>query len=135
MRPLLLDTNAYSAFKQGDADIVDLIRHADTIAISPVVLGELLGGFDHGNKAQANRKELHQFLDSSRVRVYPLTSDTANYYSQVYCSLRKMGRPIPTNDIWIAAQSLEHGCIMCTYDKHFSEITGLLIATKVTDLT
>ena len=52
MRPILFDTNAYAAFKLGDDSIIDVIKHAETIGISPIVLGELLGGFDSGTKAK-----------------------------------------------------------------------------------
>ncbi|MGV3740478.1 MAG: hypothetical protein ACO1N3_04220 [Gammaproteobacteria bacterium] len=52
MRPILLDTNAYSAFKLGDTSIIEVIRHAEVIGISPIVLGELLGGFECGTKAK-----------------------------------------------------------------------------------
>lgn len=126
MRPVLLDTNAYTAFKLGEPSMIDVINHAETIAISPIVLGELLSGFDGGNRAVKNREELQQFLSSSRIGLYPVTSDTANFYSQIYVALKRKGNPIPTNDMWIAAQSMEHGCMLCTYDKHFQAIDGLL---------
>ena len=126
MRPVLIDTNAYAAFKRGDPGILQVLQHVEKIAMSPVVLGELLGGFANGSKEKQNRKELHQFLESPRIIIYLMTSDTANFYSAVYSSLKKKGHPIPTNDMWIAAQTLEHGCILCTYDKHFNQIEGLL---------
>lgn len=133
MRSILIDTNAYTAFKLGDASIMEIIQHATTIGISPIVLGELLGGFDCGSKNKQNRKELHAFLASSRVRFYPVGSNTANFYSQVYTTLKRKGKPIPTNDMWIAAQALEHGCMVCTYDKHFNAIDGLLTGNILTD--
>jgi len=134
MRPILLDTNAYAAFKRGNEEIIRIIQHAETIGISPVVLGELLGGFDHGNKAKQNREELQQFLSSSRVNIFSVTLDTANFYSQVYASLKRKGSPIPTNDMWIAAQALENGCVVCTYDKHFQAIDGLLVGNTLSEL-
>jgi predicted nucleic acid-binding protein len=134
MRPILLDTNAYSAFKRSDKTIAEVIQHAEIIAISPIVLGELLSGFDTGTKAKKNREDLQQFLNSSRIRVYPLTSDTANFYSEIYCSLKNKGKPIPTNDIWIAAQALENGCLICTYDKHFNSIDGILSGSTLAEL-
>ncbi len=133
MRPMLIDTNAYAAFKRGDAAIIEILQHVEVIAISPIVLGELLGGFDHGSQSKQNRKELHQFLDSSRIRFYPITLDTANFYGQVYTALRRLGQPIPTNDMWIAAQALEHGCMLCTYDKHFRAIEGLFVGHTLTE--
>lgn len=58
MRPLIIDTNAFSAFKRADAAIIELIQFAEAIAISPIVIGELLFGFDHGNRAKQNRLDL-----------------------------------------------------------------------------
>ncbi|MCE5317948.1 MAG: type II toxin-antitoxin system VapC family toxin [Parachlamydia sp.] len=135
MRPVIIDTNAYTAFMHADQDIVEIIQLTETIAMSPVVLGELFAGFEGGNKAKKNRAELEEFLDSSRVKIYPITVDTAHFFSKIYMILKKKGRPIPTNDMWIAAQALEHGCVICTYDKHFSEIDGLLTATSPIDIT
>ena len=126
MRPILMDTNAYVAFKRGDPSIIAIIQHAETLAISPVVLGELLGGFECGNKTKKNLDELQQFLQSSRVRVFSITSDTSKFYSQIYSALRNKGHPIPSNDMWIAAQALENGCVLCSYDKHFKAIEGLI---------
>lgn len=134
MRPILIDTNAYTAFKRGNEEIIDIIQNVEIIGVSPIVLGELLGGFDFGTKSTQNRKELHQFLESSRIKIYPLTLDTSNFYSQVYSSLKRKGQPIPTNDMWIAAQALENGCVVCTYDKHFSVIDGLVIGNTLPDL-
>lgn len=134
MRPILFDTNAYTAFKLADKSIINIIKHAEIIAMSPIVLGELLGGFDSGNKAKKNREELQEFLSSSRIRIYPITNDTSNFYSQVYAALKSKGKPIPTNDMWIAAQSLEHGCALCTYDKHFKVIEGLIAGNTCAEL-
>lgn len=134
MRPVLLDTNAYTAFKLGEKSILEIIQHVEIISISSIVLGELLGGFAKGNKTQQNRTELQQFLNSSRVRIYPVTADTANFYSHIYARLYSKGKPIPTNDMWIAAQALEHGCILCSYDKHFSAIEDLIVATHLSEL-
>ena len=130
----MLDTNAYSAFKRGHTDICDILQHIESIVICPIVLGELYGGFDSGNKSTRNREELHQFLSSSRVSIYPMTADTANFYAQIYSRLKEKGKPIPTNDMWISAQALEYGCFVCTFDKHFHEIDGIIIANKLSDL-
>jgi tRNA(fMet)-specific endonuclease VapC len=134
MRPIVLDTNAYTAYKRADAKMLEIIQSVEVIGISPIVLGELYFGFDGGNKSKQNRQELHQFLESPRVILYSITSDTAHFYSQIHSSLRRKGKPIPTNDIWIAALALEHGGVVCTYDKHFTEIEGLMVASSVFDL-
>jgi len=134
VRPILIDTNAYVAFKRGDTSILEIIQYAETLAISPVVLGELLSGFEYGNKIKKNRDELKQFLQSSRIRLFSITPDTANFYSQIYSSLRNKGKPIPSNDMWIAAQALENGSVLCSYDKHFKFIEGLISGTSFSEL-
>jgi tRNA(fMet)-specific endonuclease VapC len=134
MRPILFDTNAYASFKRNEEAIIEIIQHAELISISPIVIGELLAGFDGGSKAKQNKIELQKFLESPRVIVYPITLDTSHFFSQIYCSLKSKGKPIPTNDMWIAAQALEHGCVICTHDKHFGFVEGLISGNSITDL-
>ena len=131
---VLLDTNAYVAFKGGDPDTVDSLRTADDIRLSSVVVGELLAGFAVGPREAQNRRELAAFLDSPRVDVLAVTTDTAAFYATVFALLRRKGRPIPTNDLWIAATALEHGLALITHDAHFAEIEGLRLITRPEDL-
>jgi len=134
VRPILIDTNAYVSFKCGETSALEIIQYAETLAISPIVIGELLSGFECGNKTKKNREELQQFLKSSRVKLFSVTSDTANFYNQIYFSLRKKGKPIPSNDLWIAAQVLENGCVLYSHDKHFKVINGLISGTLLSEL-
>ena len=133
MRSLALDTNAYAAFKRGDEDIVDVIRHCPHLLISTTVLGELLAGFAAGSRQARNRAELAQFMESPRVQVVACAETTADNYALVYAALRRKGRPVPTNDLWIAASALEHGAALVTLDDHFSEIDGLRCGRRLTD--
>lgn len=64
---VLVDTNAYAAFKGGDPETVDVLRMADEIHLSVIVLGELLAGFAAGTQERRNRRELAAFMDSPRV--------------------------------------------------------------------
>lgn len=134
MRPILFDTNAYVSFKKNDASIIEIIQHAELIAISPIVIGELLSGFEGGSKVKQNKLELQEFLASPRVIFYPITLDTSHFFSQIYCSLKNKGKPIPTNDMWIASQAMEQGCVVCTHDKHFHFIEGLISGNTKADL-
>ena len=59
MRPVLVDTNAYVSFKLGKKCIVEIFQCAETLAVSPIVLGELLSGFECGNKTKKNRLTTH----------------------------------------------------------------------------
>lgn len=129
MKRVIIDTNFYAAFKRSDAEAVDFIRKVEHIGVNTVILGELLAGFRCGSREKQNRAELDQFLDSARVELISLDDETAEFYAQIFAELRKKGRPIPSNDIWLAASALQHGLALATYDDHFREITGLLLAT------
>ena len=133
MRPVALDTNAYAAFKRGDEQIVAVLQHAPTIIVCATVLGELLGGFAAGQRESTNRNELTQFLSTPRVNVVPSTTATAVLYALVYAALRRKGQPIPTNDLWIAASSLEYGAVLLTLDAHFQNIDGLRAGARLED--
>ena len=124
---LLLDTSAYSAFRRGDQAVAEVIRRSDTVAVPVVVLGELHSGFQAGNRCAENTAELDRFLSKPSVRVLNVTEETALRYAEIDVYLRKKGRPIPRNDVWIAAVALEHGLQLLTLDVHFREIPLLLI--------
>ena len=122
-----LDTSAYSQMRRGNQAILDAVRRAETIALSAIVLGELHGGFRAGNRCAENSAQLAQFLNKPSVRVLNVTEETALRYAEIDVYLRKRGRPIPRNDVWIAAVALEHGLQLVTLDAHFREIPMLLI--------
>jgi tRNA(fMet)-specific endonuclease VapC len=121
-----LDTNAYTAFMLGRPEARAILGGAHEISLSAIVIGELLAGFAAGARESKNRAELGKFLSSPRVKVRPITEGSADYYARVYSALRRKGRPIPTNDLWVAASALEHGLRLYTYDAHFAEIDGLI---------
>ena len=121
----MLDTNAYSAWKRADSAVSALIRSSTTLLISPVVLGELISGYRRGSRYAANMQELREFLADIDVRVPPIGAATADRYARVHEHLRGHGTPIPTNDMWIAAQALETGAELVSYDRHFRHVGGL----------
>ena len=135
MKGVLVDTNAYGAFKEGRPEAVEILRHAPLIVLSTVVLGELLGGFAAGAKEASNRDQLLQFLASERVRVLSVDSDTAESYARLYLSLRKKGTPIPTNDLWIAATARQHGLAVFSYDRHFRDVEGITAGNRLDELS
>ena len=124
---VLLDTSAYSALQRGNQRVLDVMRRSETVAVSAVVLGELYSGFRAGNRWAENTAQLAQFLGKPSVRALDVTEETALRYAEVDVYLRKKGRPIPRNDVWIAATALEHGLQLLTLDVHFREIPLLLI--------
>lgn len=127
MKKILIDTNAYAAFKRNEPAAVGILKTVEYIGVSIVVLGELLSGFKGGSKEAKNKKELEQFLDSPRVDVVRMDEETAEFYAEIYWDLKKKGRPIPSNDIWVAASAMRHGLALFTFDEHFENIDGLIL--------
>jgi len=125
---LTLDTSAYSAFKRGHTGVVGHIRRAEEILLPSIVLGELLGGFEAGQRSRRNRDELDLFRESPRVRLVSIGEATAERYAVIYASLRAVGQPIPTNDLWIAASAMEHGTELVTLDRDFTHVAQILVA-------
>ncbi len=124
---VLLDTSAYSALQRGDRRILTVMQRSTTVAVPVVALGELHSGFRAGTRRTENEELLTRFLGKSSVRIVNVTEETALRYAEVDVYLRKKGRPIPRNDVWIAALAIEHGMHLLTLDVHFQEIPLLLI--------
>jgi len=127
MKRILIDTNAYAAFKRDDPAAVSILKTVEYIGINIVVLGELLSGFKGGSKEAKNKKELEQFLDSPRVDIVQMDEETAEFYAEIYRDLKKKGSPIPSNDMWVAASAMRHGLALLTFDEHFENIDGLIL--------
>jgi predicted nucleic acid-binding protein len=134
MNHIMLDTNAYIAVAAGNADARAIVDRAWTVSISSVVIGELLAGFAVGTRFDENRKALASFVSARRIEIAVITARTAEAYGKVYQTLRVIGRPIPQNDMWIAASAVEHGCGLFTYDRHFANVHGLQIGASVAEL-
>jgi tRNA(fMet)-specific endonuclease VapC len=124
---VLLDTSAYSMLRRGHQAILNVVQRSETVALPTIVLGELHSGFRAGNRSAQNAAQLAQFLSEPLVRVLNVTEETALRYAEINMYLRKRGRPIPSNHVWIAAVALEHGLQLVTLDAHFREIPMLLI--------
>lgn len=122
---VLLDTNAYSALKRGVDAVIRRVTRAETVFLSAVVAGELLSGFRQGMRLRKNLAELDAFIDNPHVTVVPVSLVTADRFGRIAAALRAKGRPIPTNDIWIAAHAMETGADLLSFDAHFVEVDGL----------
>jgi predicted nucleic acid-binding protein len=130
---ILLDTNAYTAFKRRHDEAIEIIRNVDIIGINTVIIGELLGGFALGNKETINRYELNKFLNSDRVIIFDIDQQTSECYALIYYELRNKGRPIPTNNLWIAATAIQHNLTLFTYDSDFQHIENLKLGNSLQD--
>lgn len=122
---LVLDTSAYSWMRSGHGAVLDLVAGAETVVLPVTVLGELEAGFTLGSRPRENRTILAEFLDEPFVSVRPTTPDTARRYGEIFVRLRRAGTPIPVNDIWIAAATLDCGGHLLTFDRHFELVPAL----------
>ena len=122
---VLLDTNAYTALFRGHTGVATRVRRAEQVLISTVVAGELLFGFRNGSRYETNVAELEDFLASPYVTLLPVTFVTADRFGRIAATLRRKGRPLPTNDIWIAAHAMESGADLLSFDHHFAEVEGI----------
>lgn len=125
---VLIDTNCYAALLRGDESVARILDSATTVYLSTIVAGELLTGFLGGTREKQNRKELEEFICSAdRIIVLDVTMETAHRFAHIKDSLRRRGKPIPLNDIWIAAQCMETGATLLSRDGHFRAVEGLLL--------
>ena len=122
MTRLCLDTSAYSHFKRGESRVVDLVDRADWIGMPSIVVGELWAGFLLGARIEENIGALEEFLDHAVVETLRIDAGVARVYGEIVLDLRRRGRPLPTNDIWIAATAAHAGAVVLTYDEHFRQI-------------
>ena len=122
MTRLCLDTSAYSNFRRGEPRVAEHLDRAEWIGVPSVVVGELCAGFLLGPRAHENLDALGEFLDHPVVNVLSIGEDVARIYAEIFVDLRRRGRPLPTNDIWIAATAARNGAPVLTFDDHFREI-------------
>ena len=104
---MILDTNALSAFIDGDQAVGELLAGQAAAAIPVIALGE----FRYGVAGSRNRTKYEAWLDDHLrdFEILSVTEATAVVYARVRAALKKTGHPIPANDAWIAALALEHG--------------------------
>lgn len=126
----LLDTNHWSYLQEGHTPIVARVAGLPTearLCLSVVSQGELLAGVEwaQGVKRKQQLRALYEQLIHLAAEVVPITEEVAVQYAIIWAELRRRGRPIPTNDIWLAAAAIAGEMILVTADQHFSEIPTL----------
>jgi tRNA(fMet)-specific endonuclease VapC len=120
---VILDTNALSAFVDGDAAVGDVLRRQTRAAIPVIVLGE----FRYGIAESRHRAVYEAWLDVHlpRFDVLAVTDETAVAYAALRVELKRSSRPIPANDAWIAALALQHRLPVLSRDQHFDVVPDL----------
>ncbi len=122
---VVLDTSAYAHLRVNHEGVIHRIARADVVFLPTIVMGELEAGFLLGTRTVENRMVLKEFLQEPFVSILPVTQDVALRYSEIFVSLRKAGTPIPINDVWIAAITVDAGAHLLTFDRDFEHIHGL----------
>jgi tRNA(fMet)-specific endonuclease VapC len=120
---LILDTNALSAFADNIPGAVHKVSSAEFVAIPIVVLGEYRYGIAHSRREREYEKWLRPFLQTCQI--LEITEQTIPSYVGVRSELRQLGKPIPSNDVWIAALCRKHGLPLLSRDAHFDRVKGL----------
>lgn len=122
---LILDTNAISAFVGGDADLLRVIETETDLSIPAIVFGEYLFGIQQSRF----RAKYEQWLKANLplFELLNVGAATARHYAGIRHELKTAGRPIPSNDIWIAALAREHRIRVLSRDRHFEAVSGLAL--------
>ena len=120
---MILDTNALSAFIDGEPAVGVRLSSETHVAIPVIVLGE----FRYGIAGSRYRDRYERWLTDhlSTFEILGVTEPTTLTYARVRASLKKLGRPIPANDAWIAALALQHRLPVMSRDEHFDAVPGL----------
>lgn len=120
---MILDTNALSAFVDGEQGVAEVLRQQARAAVPVIVLGE----FRYGIAQSRHRLAYEDWLESQlpNFEVLAVTEETSVAYAALRLSLKRAGRPIPANDAWIAALALQHRLPVLSRDGHFDAVPGL----------
>jgi tRNA(fMet)-specific endonuclease VapC len=124
---VLFDTNAVASLMKDPAIVAAVLPKGVRPAISLFSLGELKFGVLNSTRVAENVAGLERALADFRWMMPDAV--TADVYADVRTRLKRKGRPIPANDIWIAALALQHGLPLLTHDAHFREVDGLTVVT------
>lgn len=120
---MILDTNALSAAAEEHAGIMPILASARQLALPVVVIGE----FRYGIAQSRHKARYRRWLDSliTDCTVLDITEEATRHYAAINIELRQAGKPIPTNDLWIAALCRQHSLPLLSRDRHFDAISGL----------
>ena len=119
---MILDTNALSAAADGDPAVIAVLARVDQTAIPVIVLGE----YRHGIAESRNRAEYEAWLTGllNDCLVFDINEATSHHYADIVLELKRKGKPIPTNDVWIAALCRQHSLPLLSRDRHVDLVAG-----------
>ena len=117
---MILDTNALSAFVDGEPEVGAVLASQRRAAIPVIVLGE----FRYGILDSRHRKIYEEWLHANlrHFDLLAITAETTTPYAALRAALKRTGRPIPANDAWIAALAIQHRMPILSRDEHFDAL-------------
>ena len=118
-----LDTNIIILILNGDNSLASQLDNYSVVNVSSITAGELYFGAYASTNKEKNLSRIRKIFELC-TPVYP-DDATSVIYGQIKAALKKKGRPIPDNDIWIAAIAIQHKTALITRDAHFNHIEGL----------
>jgi len=120
---LILDTNALSAAADREPKALEVVANAEYIAVPVIVLGEYRLGIAQSRHRATYEKWLQDLI--ADVMVLDIDERTTHHYAAIGQELKKLGKPIPANDLWIAALCRQHRLPLLSRDQHFDAVPGL----------
>jgi len=120
---LILDTNALSAAADLEPAALEVIARAERLAVPVIVLGEYRLGIAQSRRRMDYEKWLREWMGT--VAVLDLDEETTYHYAAIGLELKRSGKPIPANDLWIAALCRQHSLPLISRDRHFDVVRGL----------
>lgn len=121
----LLDTNIVIAMVANEAAVQEEIRAAGEVYLAAPVIGELYYGARKSGRTAENVAAIDRL--TQRLPRLDCDLETAQCYGILRNQLQRKGRPIPNNDIWIAAIAIQHDLTLVTRDAHFGEVDTLRV--------
>jgi tRNA(fMet)-specific endonuclease VapC len=119
---MILDTNALSAAADDDPAIIAILARAEQVAIPVIVLGEYRYGIAQSRRRAAYENWLAGLLHDCFV--LDINEPTTHHYAEIVLELKRIGKPIPTNDLWIAALCRLHSLPLLSRDRRFDLVAG-----------
>lgn len=120
---MIVDTNALSAAADNDPAVISILARADQMAIPVIVLGE----YRYGIAQSRNRARYETWLAGLLHDCFTLdiNEPTTQHYAEITLELKRAGKPIPTNDLWIAALCRQHSLPLLSRDRHFDLVANI----------
>lgn len=119
----LLDTSIIIHSFRKNNSVAERLDAIEEIFVPIEVIGELYFGAYRSMDVQKHVRQIQAFL--SNCSILPADANTADVYGKIKAALMKQGRPIPENDLWIAALACQYSIPLLTTDHHFAEIEGV----------